>query len=199
MTDFEFIKKIKETNEIMYKSFASGLKATVEQIENGEFDNPSMTAIQRFVNSNRTLYLSTIYEIYESIIEEYSNFSEEAGKEKAFELFASADLYEDLAEAIEYHDFSGDNLLKEEIKNEIEELQSFYSVSLRLVFGWDADREEFYRAGYDFVEALYKRYQYLVERYDRELVNEIFREKGFYDVMIKYQMEQDPIMRSKPR
>ena len=42
------------------------------------------------------------------------------------------------------------------------------------------------------------RYQYLVERYDRELVNEIFREKGFYDVMIKYQMEQDPIMRSKP-
>ena len=199
MTDFEFIKKIKETNETMYKSFASGLKATVEQIENGEFDNPSMTAIQRFVNSNRTLYLSAIYEIYESIIEEYSNFSEEAGKEKAFELFASADLYEDLAEAIEYHDFSGDNLLKEEIKNEIEELQSFYSVSLRLVFGWDADREEFYRAGYDFIEALYKRYQYLVERYDRELVNEIFREKGFYDVMIKYQMEQDPITRSKPR
>lgn len=198
MTDFEFIKKIKETNETMYKSFASGLKATVEQIENGEFDNPSMTAIQRFVNSNRTLYLSAIYEIYESIIEEYSNFSEEAGKEKAFEIFASADLYEDLAEAIEYHDFSGDNLLKEEIKNEIEELQSFYSVSLRLVFGWDADREEFYRAGYDFVEALYMRYQYLVERYDRELVNEIFREKGFYDVMIKYQMEQDPIMRSKP-
>ena len=196
MTDFEIIKKIKETKETMFKSFTSGLKAIEEQLENGE--NPSMTAIQRFVNSNRTLYLSAIYEIYESIIEEYSNFSEEAGKEKAFEIFASTDLYEDLAEAIEYHDFSGDNLLKEEIKNEIEELQSFYSVSLRLVFGWDADREEFYRAGYDFIEALYKRYQYLVERYDRELVNEIFREKGFYDVMIKYQMEQDPIMRSKP-
>lgn len=196
MTDFEIIKKIKETKKTMFKSFTSGLKAIEEQLENGE--NPSMTFIQRFVNSNRTLYLSTIYEIYESIIEEYSNFSEEAGKEKAFEIFASTDLYEDLAEAIEYHDFSGDNLLKEEIKNEIEKLQTFHSANLRLVLGCDADREEFYRAGYDFVEALYKRYQYLVERYDRELVNEIFREKGFYDVMIKYQMEQDPITRSKP-
>lgn len=197
MTDFEIIKKIKETKKTMFKSFTSGLKAIEEQLENGE--NPSMTFIQRFVNSNRTLYLSTIYEIYESIIEEYSNFSEEAGKEKAFEIFAFADLYEDLTEAIEYHDFSGNNLLKEEIKNEIEELQTFHSANLRLVLGCDADREEFYRAGYDFVEALYMRYQYLVERYDRELVNEIFREKGFYDVMIGYQMEQDPIMRSKPR
>ena len=102
MTDFEIINKIKETKETMFKSFTSGLKAIVERLENGE--NPSMTFIQMFVNSNRTLYLSTIYEIYESIIKEYSNFSEEAGKEKAFEMFASAGLYEDLVEAIEYHE-----------------------------------------------------------------------------------------------